>query len=145
MHPRRVVPLLNNRVVPSAALYPVISSVVATVTGSDVTITWTTDIATQDNGVEYGLTTAYGSSQGDQVHLTTSHSIDLLGLADGVYHYRVWSAVAVGGAAVTYSADGTFTVNATKSEMIFGLLPVYVNQTTERQSAAGATYLNENI
>lgn len=57
---------------------------------NSVTITWTTDQAT-DSLVEYGTTASYGNSAYDAV-LTKNHSTALSSLAQGTaYHFRVTS------------------------------------------------------
>src|SRR5205823_5707169 len=71
---------------------PVISAVTATsITASGATITWTTD-ETSDSQVDYGLTTAYGSSSTLNASLVTAHSTALTGMTGTtLYHYRVRS------------------------------------------------------
>src|SRR5213594_2938347 len=90
---------------------PVISAVSSSSVGSSsATISWTTDEAT-DSQVEYGLTTAYGSTTVLNASLITAHSQALSSLAAGtLYHYRVKSRDAVGNLAV--SGDVTFTTLA---------------------------------
>jgi hypothetical protein len=87
---------------------PVISAVSASsITTSGATITWTTS-ETADSQVEYGLTTAYGSSTTLNTSLVFSHSQALSGLAPStLYHYRVKSKDAAANPAT--SADFTFT------------------------------------
>jgi Purple acid Phosphatase, N-terminal domain len=82
---------------------PAISAVSATgVVSNAATITWSTDIAANSQ-VEYGTTTAYGTSSTLDGALVTSHSEPLTGLsASTTYHFRVHSGTAV-------SADNTFT------------------------------------
>ncbi len=84
---------------------PGISNVQASgVTASSATITWTTD-EPADSRVEYGLSSAYGSSSPLNTTLVTSHSVVLSSLqANTVYHYRVLSRDAAGNA----SASGDF-------------------------------------
>jgi hypothetical protein len=91
-----------------ASAPPVISNVQATQIGcSGATITWTTD-KSSDSQVEYGTTTAYGSSTTLAPALVTSHSVPLTGLlANTLYHYRVKSKDA--GELLTISGDFTFT------------------------------------
>src|SRR3989344_4707522 len=91
---------------------PVISSVAAsTITSSGATITWTTD-ESSDTQVEYGTTTAYGSSTTLNTTLVTSHSQALSGLvANTLYNYRVKSRDAAGNLA--NSSNQTFTTLAT--------------------------------
>jgi beta-lactamase superfamily II metal-dependent hydrolase len=89
---------------------PVISAVTATsITSSSATITWTTDEAS-NSVVEYGLTTAYGSTVTNST-MVTSHSVSLSGLsASTLYHYRVKSTDAANNAAT--STNYTFTTLA---------------------------------
>jgi hypothetical protein len=86
---------------------PVISAVTSSsVTTSSATISWTTD-ELSDTQVEYGLTTAYGSSTTLDITMATSHSAGLTGLsANTTYHYRVKSRDATGNLAT--GSDNTF-------------------------------------
>lgn len=89
---------------------PVISVVtgIASTTTSGV-IGWITDEAATSQ-VEYGLTTAYGSTVTDET-LQTVHATNLTGLAaNTTYHYRVISKDAAGN--VTTSEDYTFATPA---------------------------------
>jgi hypothetical protein len=87
---------------------PVISAVAAvSITGSGATITWTTNEAS-DTQVNYGLTTAYGTSSTLNGTDVTAHTVSLSGLAGGtLYHYRARSRDAAGN--LTLSGDFTFT------------------------------------
>lgn len=89
---------------PAAA--PVISNiVVSNITSTSAVVTWTTDAAS-DSVVEYGRTTAYGSSARVS-NLTVNHSVVLSGLSPRtVYHFRVKSSNANGQAV---SGDRTFS------------------------------------
>ena len=82
---------------------PVISNVLSSsITASSSLITWTTDEASNST-VEYGLTTAYGSTASN----ATNDSIPLNSLnANTLYHYRVKSTDAAGNTAT--SADHSF-------------------------------------
>lgn len=86
---------------------PTLSGVqVASVGSSSATIRWTTSEAA-DSRVEFGATTAYGSSSPLVSLRTLDHSMSLAGLtADALYHFRVISRDAAGNTAK--SADGTF-------------------------------------
>ena len=88
---------------------PVISSVQAgSLTNAGATITWTTDSASSSQ-VEYGLTSAYGSTSPLDSTAVTAHSVALSGLAaNTLYHYRVFSTNAYGTSA---SSDYTFTTS----------------------------------
>jgi hypothetical protein len=75
-------------------------------TASSLRVTWSTDVLA-DGQVEFGPTTAYGSTTPTNPRLDWSHETQLTGLAPGMtYHYRVRSRDANGAAAA--SADGTF-------------------------------------
>lgn len=89
---------------------PVISGVTSSaVTSNSATIAWTTD-EPATGSVEYGPTTAYGSST-QAANAVTSQSIPLAGLvADRLYHYRVTAMDAAGNRSV--GADNTFTTAA---------------------------------
>ena len=90
---------------------PVISAIASgSITSSGATITWTTDEAATSL-VEYGTTTAYGTSSALDSTLATIHTRALSGLAPATtYHYRIKSADAAGNLAT--SGDNTFTTTA---------------------------------
>ncbi len=90
---------------------PTISAVAAGyLTSAGTTITWTTNEAA-DSQVEYGPTTAYGSSTTVDSTLVSSHSVLLPGLNPSTsYHYRVKSRDAAGNLAT--GADAPFTTMA---------------------------------
>jgi len=82
----------------------------AGITASGASIAWTTNEAS-DSQVEYGLTTAYGSSSALDPNRVTAHSVALTGLsASSAYHFRVRSKDAAGNAAT--SPNQTFTTSA---------------------------------
>ena len=86
---------------------PVISAVQSSVTSSSATVTWTTD-QLSDSQVDYGPSTAYGTSTPVDTTMTTSHSVSISGLQPGTtYHYRVRSKNGSSVAAV--SGDFVFT------------------------------------
>jgi len=89
---------------------PVISNVRATsITTTSATITWTTN-EPSNSTVEYGITTAYGSTKSDAT-MDTTHSMGLTGLsASTTYHYRVKSTDAADNSAV--SGDCIFTTES---------------------------------
>jgi hypothetical protein len=108
---------------------PVISGVAASsITASGATIRWTTNEAS-DSQVDYGLTTAYGSTSPLNGSLVTTHSVILGALTGGTtYHVRMLSKDAAANLAL--SSDfifATVTVDTT---------PPVVSITTP---AAGAT------
>ena len=81
---------------------PSISAVLASgITASGAAMTWTTNEAS-DNQVEYGPTSAYGSSTALNVSLVVAHAAALTGLAPATtYHFRVKSRDASGNLAVS--------------------------------------------
>jgi phosphodiesterase/alkaline phosphatase D-like protein len=91
---------------------PVISGLgVGSISPTGATVSWTTDEAS-DAQVEFGATSAYGSSTALDATLVIAHSQALTGLAaNSLYHYRVKSRDAAGNQAT--SDDFTFTTAAT--------------------------------
>ena len=87
---------------------PSISNVLTTnISNVSITINWTTT-ENSDTQVEYGATTAYGSSTPLVPTLVSSHIVQLSGLQSAtIYHFRVKSRDAAGNLAT--SAD--FTAN----------------------------------
>src|SRR5207249_2445069 len=87
---------------------PVISAVTASsITSSGATVTWTRRSADLSQ-VDYGLTTAYGSTTTLNASLVTAHTAALSGLTGTtLYHYRVRSRDAAANLAT--SGDFTFT------------------------------------
>ncbi len=96
---------------PADTTPPVISAVQAYgVTSSSASIVWTTN-ETSDSQVEYGPTTAYGTSTPVGPTLITTHSLPLAGLTPAsLCHYRVKSKDASGNLAT--SGDLTFTTQS---------------------------------
>jgi hypothetical protein len=99
---------------------PAISGVSATsIAATTATIVWTTN-EPADSQVEYGITTAYGSSTPLDTATLTSHSVALSGLSPAtLYHYRVKSRDAAGNLAT--SADFVFTTSDTEPPVISGV------------------------
>lgn len=94
---------------------PTITAIASSsVTQTTATVTWTTNEA-GDSQVEYGPTTAYGSSTTLNSSRVTAHSTGVSGLsASTTYHYRVKSKDAAGNLAT--SGDATFTTQAPASD-----------------------------
>ena len=90
---------------------PVISGVGASsITTSGATVSWSTD-EVSDSDVDYGTTTAYGSSTPLDSTMVLAHAVALPGLAASTtYHYRVNSRDAAGNLAT--SGDFVFTTSA---------------------------------
>jgi hypothetical protein len=110
---------------------PVISGVSASGVGaSSATITWTTDTAS-DTTVDYGTTTAYGTSASSSA-LVTSHSQGLASLALATqYHYRVRSRDAFG----QQSTSGDLTFTTTTAPATFRSSSTVTNGTTVARPA----------
>lgn len=125
---------------------PSISAVNATgITTNDATITWTTNEASTSQ-VEYGTTTAYGSSTSLNSSLVTSHGAGLNGLVAGtLYHFRVRSKDAAGNEAL--SGDYTFTTTATASpdpEALAFYQAVYDAEYQNNQATLDAMAVSDN-
>jgi len=93
---------------------PMISDVRAgNITGTDATITWTTDDPAESQ-VEYGTSTGYGLITAGDYNRVTEHSTNLTGLsAQTTYHYKVKSRDASG--LWSESADFTFTTGGSSA------------------------------
>ncbi len=96
---------------PADTAPPVISGIgVGSITSSGALIRWSTN-EPSDTQVEYGATTAYGSSTAIVSTPVTSHAQSLSGLLPAtLYHYRVRSRDAAGNLAI--SGNGSFTTAA---------------------------------
>jgi hypothetical protein len=95
----------------SSSSPPQISAVNAAASLNGASITWMTD-KPADQQVDYGTTTAYGSSSALGTSLSTSHSITLTGLSSATtYNYRVKSRDSAGN--LTTSNNSTFRTLAT--------------------------------
>ncbi|MBC7581895.1 fibronectin type III domain-containing protein [Aeromicrobium sp.] len=90
---------------------PTVSVVASSsITQTSATVTWTTNEAA-DSQVEYGTTTAYGSTSTLATTKVTTHSVNVSGLTAGtLYHYRVKSKDAASN--LTMSPDATLTTLA---------------------------------
>ncbi len=88
---------------------PVLSGITASgITSSSAVISWSTDEPATTQ-VEFGLTSAYGSSTPLATTLVSSHSQTLIGLLpDTIYYYRVRSVDGAGNLSVS-SSDRVFT------------------------------------
>ena len=106
-----------------SAAPPSISAVAATNVGlSTATVSWTTDQPSSSQ-VEYGTTTAYGSTTTLDPATVLSHTQNLSGLALATtYHFRVLSTNSVG---TTASPDATFNTlsGPTAQTITFAALP----------------------
>jgi hypothetical protein len=116
----------------AASTPPIISNLQATqITSSAARITWTTDKPTTSL-VNYGTTSAYGSSAQDPA-LVTSHSISLAGLsANTQYHFNVQSTDVA--ANTTSSSDSAFTTQPVRTTP-----PVFSNVQATSITSSSAT------
>jgi hypothetical protein len=96
---------------PPTPTAPVISGLATSnISATSAEISWATDQTASDQ-VQYGTTTAYGSSSRLNTTLGTSHMVVLNGLTAGTrYHFVATSTNAAG--LSTTTADGTFTTAA---------------------------------
>lgn len=87
----------------SFGVHPTFSNIAAAfLSSTSETITWNTNLDSSSQ-VQYGLTTAYGSTSSLDPTPTKNHSVILTGLSvDTLYHYRVKSGTST-------SSDQTFT------------------------------------
>jgi fibronectin type 3 domain-containing protein len=84
---------------------PIISDITTAATGETSTISWKTNESAKSS-VDFGLTTEYGSSEGND-DLVTDHSVLITGLSPNTtYHYIIVSEDSAGNAGV--SDDLTF-------------------------------------
>ena len=90
---------------------PAISGIASnSITSNSASLVWTTD-ELSDSQVQYGISTAYGSSTSKNITMVTLHNQGLTGLLPSTtYHFRVLSMDAAGNLAT--SGDNTFTTTA---------------------------------
>jgi len=102
---------------------PVISSVVASVTVANASVTWYTDVTCGSGVVEYGASTAYGTNvTNSSVGASNVHFMFLNGLAAStLYYYRVWSCATSNG--LCSHSDSSFTTSAPASTWSFTATP----------------------
>lgn len=94
---------------PANAALSISGITVTTITSSTAMIGWATNIAANGK-VDYGITSAYGSTSGLNPQFSQTHSVALAALLPGtLYHYRITSADAAGYSAV--SPDAVFTTS----------------------------------
>lgn len=118
---------------------PIISNVqILYTTGNTATIQWLTDEEATTE-VEYGMTTAYGSSKVDGT-LVLNHDVTLTGLRDGTqYHFRVKSKDKDNNISIWY--DLTFTTKLgtqtdTDTVLIYDVRPTGTNDANVSQTSA---------
>jgi hypothetical protein len=102
---------INHTIQTSDTTPPVVSGIQsANVTSSSVTVSWTTNEAS-DTQIEYGTSISYGNTTVLNSSMVTSHSQNISGLSSStLYHYRVRSRDASANLAV--SGDYPFTTAA---------------------------------
>jgi predicted RNA-binding Zn-ribbon protein involved in translation (DUF1610 family) len=117
---------------------PVLSGVrVVGITDNSAIVTWSTD-EDADSGVDFGLTSAYGSSKLDPA-FTSAHSVPLAGLAASTaYHFRVYSKDQAGNAPA-YSGDYVFITAATPDTAAPTISDVEVSGVTDRLAVVSWT------
>jgi hypothetical protein len=121
---------------------PVVSAVsVPVVTFSGATIVWTTN-ELSNSQIDFGATTAYGTTTPLDASLLISHSVTLGGLSGNtLYHYRVRSRDAAGNLRV--SGDFTFTTLAVNT-LPANLIAAYAyNEGAGTVAADGSVHDND--
>jgi hypothetical protein len=112
---------------------PVISGVTVLRSGTSATIIYTTNEEASDR-IEYGITTAYGSSSPLDPRMLNSHSMRLDGLTpETTYHFRITVCDMPGNA--TVSPDFSFTTRPLPKIRL--AYPRLANTTGESSSMAG--------
>ena len=108
---------------------PVISAVASSsIADTSASIAWTTN-ESSNTQIDYGTTTAYGSSTSLVGTMSTSHSQNLSGLTPYTqYHYRVKSRDAAGNLAL--SADQVFTTTDTVAPVLSSIAVNVTSDTT---------------
>ena len=129
---------------PTDTTPPVISGVVVSTIGqTNATITWTTDEPASTQ-VDYGPTSAYGTTTALNTSLTTPHSQILNGLSPSTtYHYRVRSADAA--ANVATSVDANFTTAAPDTTAPTIALTAPANGTTVSSTITVSASAGDNV
>ena len=107
----------NNYIIYESVMHtfdgPVISGVSSSVSGTEITVTWTTDVIS-DSFVIYDTANTFSTSkeQGSSSKTETSHAVILTGLeANTTYYYRVRSE-RVNGGITTDTTERTFTTGS---------------------------------
>jgi len=125
---------------------PLISTVSASsISSAGAIITWATNVAS-DSQVDYGLTTAYGSSTPLNSSLLTAHAVTLTGLlATTTYHYRVKSRDTAGNLA--NSADFTLMTLIAVPDIIPPSVPTNLsaNAVSSAQMTLSWTASTDNV
>lgn len=113
---------------------------VSGVTATDAVVNWMTDVA-GDSQVEYGLTTAYGSTTVlDNTPLST-HSQSISGLAAAtVYHYRVISGAATSGDYIFSTDAGGFPIFSAIASNVLGTSSATVSWNTDVPADSRVVY-----
>ncbi|MFN8008610.1 MAG: fibronectin type III domain-containing protein [Terriglobia bacterium] len=117
---------------------PTISGVtIAGISATGATISWTTNEAS-DTQVEYGTTTAYGSTTTLNTGMVTAHSQGLSGLtASTTYNYRVRSKDAAGNQA--FSGNFSFKTTAGSDTTAPSITGIQVSSITTSTAQIGWT------
>lgn len=110
------------------AAYPNISGVtVSNITAQGATVSWTTDIPATSL-VDFGTSTAYGTTVGDDGDLVTNHSVVLTGLFPLTTHYfQVRSADGGGDESINDNGGSGHTVTTSAAPVISDVRLTYVD------------------
>lgn len=117
---------------------PSITAITTTViTSSSVTIAWTTNEPSTSQ-IDYGPTTAYGTTTPLDTALVTSHSVTLNGLiANATYNFRIRSSDALSTEGA--SANATFIIDTTAPSIPAGLTATAVSSSQINLSWTAST------
>ncbi|NCU41884.1 MAG: hypothetical protein EOM19_04150, partial [Candidatus Moranbacteria bacterium] len=111
------------------AAFPVISNVsVSNVTAQGATVSWTTDIPASSL-VDFGTSTAYGTTMGNPDALVTSHSVVLTGLFPLTQHYFQVRSSNGGDQTINNNGGTGFTVTTTAAPVISQVRLISVSDT----------------
>ena len=112
----------------ASAAYPNISGVtVSNITAQGATVSWTTDIPATSL-VDFGTSTSYGTTEGDDEELVTNHSVVLTGLFPLTTHYfRVRSADGGGDETVDDNGGAGYTVTTSAAPVISDVRLTYID------------------
>jgi nitrogen fixation protein FixH len=118
---------------------PVVSAVASSTGATTATITWTTN-ESSDSQIDYGLTTSYGTTTTLDTNMTTSHTVNITGLASStLYHFRIKTKDA--SANLTTTSDYTFTTTAVSTSS--GTTTVALRDGLNGYSGTADTYIDQ--
>ncbi|HCM37346.1 TPA: hypothetical protein DIS61_01720 [Patescibacteria group bacterium] len=128
----------GNPTVAIGQVFAISSISVGSITTSGATITWTTNEAAS-SVIEYGTTTAYGSTATD-TNLATSHSVNLTGLSSGTtYNFRIKNINATGATVESGNNAVTTATTSSSGSSTTSTTTITVTKTVEVKDTASPT------